>query len=218
MAPFILKDKRQLQLLCQDKIGWNERVDDSIINEWLIWKKSLEGHEIIRYFEPSGFGNIKEFWLHNFSDASEEGYGHFSYLRMVNMDERIHCCFLVGKARVTPKNFISIPHLKLVAAVLSAKVENFLKKELKIDCLRETYWSDSKAVFGCIINNTKKFKIFVANRIQQIQEHSNVDQWRYVPTKINPADYASRGLSSLVNHPDGSQVLYFCGHQKTVAK
>ena len=51
---------------------------------------------------------------------------------MVKIDERIHCCFLVGKARVTPKNFVSIPRLKFVAAVLSAKVENSLKKELEI--------------------------------------------------------------------------------------
>ena len=132
LAPFILKDKRLLQLLFQDEIGWDESVDDSIINELLLWKISLEGHEIIWCFKPSGFGKIKEFWLHNFSDASEEGYGRVSYLRMVNMDERIHCCFLVGKARVTPNNFVSIPRLKLVAAVLSAKVENFLKKESEI--------------------------------------------------------------------------------------
>ena len=111
---------------------------------------------------------------------------------MVNMDERIHCCFLVGKARVTPK-FISMPLLELVAAVLAVKVANFLKKELKIDCFHETYWSVSKVVLGYIRNNTKKFKIFFANRIQQIQEHSEVEQWRYVPTKIKPADYTSHG-------------------------
>ena len=51
-------------------------------------------------------------------------------------------------------------------------------------------------MLGSIINNTSKFKIFVVNRIQQIQEHSDMDQWRYVPTNIDPADYASRGLSA----------------------
>ena len=102
----------------------------------------------------------------------------------------------MGKARVTRKKFVSIPCLELVVAVLSVKVANFLKKELKIDCFGETRWSDSKVAPGYIRNNTKKFKIFVPNRIQQIQEHNNVEQWRYVSTKINPADDASRGLSS----------------------
>ena len=167
--------------------------------------KELEGHKINRCFKPSGFGMIKEFWLHHFANASEEGHGQVSYLRIVNTDKRIHCCFLVGKTRVTPKKFVSMPHLELVAAVLSEKLGNFLKKELKIHCFRETYWSDSKVVLGYIRNNTKKFKIFVANRIQQIQEHSEVEQWRYVPTKINPADYASCGLSAASFHRKSSR-------------
>ena len=91
--------------------------------------------------KPSGFGKIKKFWLRHFSDASEERYGQVRYLRMVNAVEGIHCCFLVGKARVTPKKFVSIPFLELVAAVLSVKVANFLKKEMKIDYFCETYWS-----------------------------------------------------------------------------
>ena len=33
VAPFILKGKRLRKLLCHDEIGWDERVDDSIINE-----------------------------------------------------------------------------------------------------------------------------------------------------------------------------------------
>ena len=65
---------------------------------------------------------------------------------------------------------------------------------MNVDCLQETFWSDSKVVLGYIRNTTKKFKIFVANRIQQIHENSEVNQWRYVPSKNNPADHASRGL------------------------
>ena len=37
--------------------------------------------------------------------------------------------------------------------------------------------------------------MFVANRIQEIQEKTAASQWRYVDTKSNPADYASRGLA-----------------------
>ena len=57
------------------------------------------------------------------------GVGQVSYLRMVNMDERIHCCFLMGKARVTSKKFVESTHLELVAAALLVKVANFLRKE-----------------------------------------------------------------------------------------
>ena len=45
-----------------------------------------------------------------------------------------------------------------------------------------------------IRSTTKRFKVFVANRVQKIQEHSDVNQWNYVKGKDNPVDDASRGL------------------------
>ena len=100
----------------------------------------------------------------------------------------------MGKAKGTPKKYISIPCLVLVAATLSVKMVKYIQKELNIDCLQELFWFESKVVLGYIRNTTKKFKIFVANRIQQIHKNSEVSQWKYVPSKDNPADHASRGL------------------------
>ena len=45
---------------------------------------------------------------------------------------------------------------------------------------------------GSIRNESKKFKISVANRIELIGEQSEAEQWQYVNTKENPADYVSR--------------------------
>ena len=110
---------------------------------------------------------------------------------------------------MTPKKFVLISRLELIAAALSVKVANFVKKELRIHCFREKYWSDSKVVLGYIRSDTKKFKVFVADRIQQIQEHSDVEQWRYVPTRINPVNHASRGLSTASFH--GKSSRWFAG-------
>ena len=44
------------------------------------------------------------------------------------------------------------------------------------------------------MNEVRRFHVFVANRVQQIQERLSVEQWRYIDTKHNPADDASRGL------------------------
>ena len=44
------------------------------------------------------------------------------------------------------------------------------------------------------IRSTTRFKIFMANWVQKIQEGSDVNQWNYVKGKGNPADDAIRGL------------------------
>ena len=46
-----------------------------------------------------------------------------------------------------------------------------------------------------IRGQSRKFKPFVANRVGEIQALTNPEQWRHVPTKQNPADLLTRGLS-----------------------
>ena len=49
----------------------------------------------------------------------------------------------------------------------------------------------------------KIFKVFVANRVQQIRESIGALRWRYIPSKMNPVDYASRGLTQSRNELGG---------------
>ena len=44
-----------------------------------------------------------------------------------------------------------------------------------------------------ISNKKHRMKVFVANRVTEILEYSNSDQWRHLPGSLNPADVASRG-------------------------
>ena len=101
---------------------------------------------------------------------------------------------MVGKSRVTPKKFLSTPRLELIATVLSVKMACLIKKELNLGNITERFWTDSQVVLVYIGSTTKRFKVFVANRVQKIQEHSDVNQWKYVKGRDNPADNASRGL------------------------
>ena len=49
-------------------------------------------------------------------------------------------------------------------------------------------------VLGYIANSVRRFHVFVANLVQEIQDKSAARQWRYMDTKSNPADEASRGI------------------------
>jgi len=85
--------------------------------------------KIPRCCKPVDFGDVKSVELLNFSDASTSGYGQCSYLRMVNIQGKIHCTLAMAKSRVTPSKPITVPRLELTAALLSVKISSFLKKE-----------------------------------------------------------------------------------------
>ena len=72
------------------------------------------------------------------------------------------------------------------------KIALLVREELDIEINKEYFWTYSKVVLCYISNSSKRFKIFVANRIQFIPDHSDVAQWHYVPTAYNPTDYSSR--------------------------
>lgn len=91
---------------------------------------------------------------------------------------------------------MTVPHLELTAAVVSVKLSEQLQRELDYEELEDVCWTDSNVVLGYIANETRRFHVFVTNRVQQIQEHSSPNQWHYVDTKLNPADHASQGLSA----------------------
>ncbi|KAL0196747.1 hypothetical protein M9458_005287, partial [Cirrhinus mrigala] len=98
------------------------------------------------------------------------------------------------KARVAPLKQLTIPRLELAAAVLAVRVNTMLLKELQLPLQRSFFWTDSTTVLKYIFNETKRFYTYVANRVSIIREATDKDQWRYVNTKDNPADEASRGL------------------------
>ena len=198
--PFILKGRSIIQKLCQGNTAWDDTVSEEVQNEWTKWKGKLpaiEEIEIQRRIKPADFGRVVESSIHHFSDAFERGYGQASYLRLVNNQGVIHCVPLIGKARVSPLKYVSIPRLELVAGTLSVKIALLLREEVDIEINKEYFWTDSKVVLVYISNSSKRFKIFVGNRIQFICDHSDVAQWYYVPSAYNPADGSSRGLDGI---------------------
>ena len=60
-----------------------------------------------------------------------EHYGSVAYLRLCDNEDRIHCSFMMGKARLGPIKAVTIPRLQeLTAATISVRLGEILKKEL----------------------------------------------------------------------------------------
>ncbi len=196
LSPILLPAKNILQELCRLRTGWDDAVPDHLAQQWSTWIEELQQltHFGVDWcFKPPEFGETVEARLHHFSDTSEIGYGTVTYLVQKNSSNQIHCSFVLGKARVAPLKPTTIPRLELTAATLAVKVDIMLKKELRLPLSDSKFWMDSTAVLKYIANENIRFKTFVSNRVATILQASKVEQWSYINSRLNPADYASRG-------------------------
>jgi hypothetical protein len=84
---------------------------------------------------------------------------------MVNLKEKVHCCFLIGKSRLAPLKAISIPRMELSAAVVATRLDKMMRQELDIPVDESVFWTDRTCVLSYIRNESRRFQTFVANRI-----------------------------------------------------
>ena len=135
VAPLILPAKIILRDLCRKGLDWDDRISPEDLTrreDWLQELPKLEQFTVKRCLKPKNFGRIVSSQLHSFADASQEGYGAVTYLRVVNEDGDAHCAFLMGKSRQTPQKSIPTPRLELSAAVVATRLNKMMRCELDI--------------------------------------------------------------------------------------
>lgn len=200
LSPMIFLAKRILQLLWLSKSDWDEIPSHEIVKTWE--KITSELSEISKIRIPrlmSCLGSTTRVEVHGFCDASSCGYGCAVYFRSISSNGQTECSLVAGKSRVSPLKIVSLPRLELCAAYLLADLLTFVissyEKLLTIDAVYA--WSDSQVTLAWILSSPHRWKTFVANRVARIQELIPSSSWKYVPTDLNPADCASRGLTPL---------------------
>ena len=156
VSPVILNGKQILQALCRQNVIWDDLIPTDILPLWEKWRTELPLIEKLKFprcLKPSEFGDPVKTEIHSFSDASDNGIGQISYVRMINQRNEVHVSFLMAKSRVAPIKPISIPRLELTAAVVSVNVTRMLKSELDVDNVQCYYYTDSEIVIGYINND-----------------------------------------------------------------
>ena len=144
---------------------------------------------------PDKFATPKHLHLIVFADASAVAIGYVIYLRAIAEDNEIHISFVMGNSKVSPKAATTIPKLELCAAVEATKAAIFVAKELGIALQAMVFYSDSMIVLGYLRNTTKCFSCYVTRRTEYILNLTSVDQWKYVETRDNAADVATRPMT-----------------------
>lgn len=87
---------------------------------------------------------------------------------------------------------MSIPRLELQADMLGARMANSITQSHRIKISRQIFWSDSNTVLCWLRSDPKKFRQFVSFRVGEILETTELENWRWVPTKLNVANEATK--------------------------
>lgn len=80
--------------------------------------------------------------------------------------------------------------------MLAVEVAELIVAEMDISFDNIEYYTDSKVVLGYIYNQTRRFYVYVHNRVQRILQSTHPNQWKYVPSELNPADCGSRSVTA----------------------
>lgn len=199
-SPVTIRAKQLLQEVWRRGTAWDDKIDEDLAEQWETWTTHLKSlHNVAiprRYLHYSDAVTLE---LHVFSDASESAYSAVLFWRTVAADGVVALSLIIAKAKVAPLKLTSIPRLELQAAVMGTRLAEAVVEEHERKPDRKVFWTDSKTVLTWLRTGSRSYKPYVAHRLAAIEESSKVNDWRWVPTKQNVADDATRDVPTAFN-------------------
>ena len=83
---------------------------------------------------------------------------------------------------------LSILRLDLQATALGARIKSTIIEQVDSQIDNITLYSDFKVALNCSSNSSRKFLSFVMNRLNEFRANKEINQLKYIPGDINPAD------------------------------
>ena len=198
LAPFLMTPKLLFQEVWARGLDWDQPLDSDVAEAWETWKQELTAvrHIKVPRWLLRGLSSIDKVELHGFGDASQKAYGSAVYLCAVDEEGKRISNLVMAKSRVAPAKRVTLPRLELLAAFITAKLLSYVVQALRLTMDAVYAWSDSQIALAWIKGPSSKWKVFVANRVEEIQQRVPPDQWRFCPGNQNPADFLTRGISA----------------------
>ena len=119
LAPIVVRYKIFMQALCEAKIGWDETIPESLMNQWhklvagLVEAQPLS---IPRCYLDGVHGEVVAYRICGYCDSA---YAAVVYL-WIETENGVLRKFVVAKTRVDPLKKQSIPRLELLSTLLLA--------------------------------------------------------------------------------------------------
>ncbi|XP_055597416.1 uncharacterized protein LOC129747298 [Uranotaenia lowii] len=192
---FLIYLKILLQEIWRSGTGWDDEIDSRLTEKWLTWIEALPNVRQVTiprcYRTVTSIESTNSVELHVFCDASENGIAAVAYFKFQEGD-KAECALIGSKTRVAPLKFLSIPRLELQAAVVGARFADSIVKSHRMKITRRVFWTDSRDVVCWLRSDHRRYSQFVAFRVSELLDTTQVGEWRWLPTKQNVADEGTK--------------------------
>ena len=197
IAPATIVAKIIFQSCWRDKLEWDEDIGPEKNEAWAAWLLTLDQigtvqvPRCLRNKDPAL--EIEETTLHVFGDASGEAFAYCAYVRTVYTGGKVEVKLACANARLAPLQAQCIARLELMAATLALDALKIVNSVYQLPLTDIHFYCDNRTVLAWIQSESRNLKVFVSHRVSKIQQRSEIDNWHWVPSESNPADYPSRG-------------------------
>ena len=204
IGPVVLAAKLMLQEAWAAQSDWDSPLSDDLQSRWKTWCRELtetRGYEFPRCYIRD---EVRDYQLFGFSDASTKAYAAVVYLRAIYCSGTASSVLVASKTRVAPNKIstktasddsATVPRLELLSCYILTTLMRTIVLALGSDITitKQIFWTDSTISLHRIRNTEMEYKPFVENRLHHCRKNSEVKNWYYIPTEINPADLPSCG-------------------------
>ncbi|XP_055585093.1 uncharacterized protein LOC129737947 [Uranotaenia lowii] len=205
VSNYTIHGKILIQAIWRSGVQWDEPINQLEFEYWKKWIlliPELSRVEVPRcYFPGYEIESLNSIQLHVFVDASEEAFACVAYFRIIDRG-LARCSLVAAKAKVTSLRPQSIPRNELNGALIGARLMKTIAESHRLPISERFFWTDSSVVLSWLHADPRNYRQYVGFRVGEILSTTSLTEWRWLPSKLNIADEATKWGNGPTLDPD----------------
>uniref|UniRef100_A0A1I7UDU8 Integrase catalytic domain-containing protein n=1 Tax=Caenorhabditis tropicalis TaxID=1561998 RepID=A0A1I7UDU8_9PELO len=204
VSPIMVPFKRLIQKIWETDVTWKQLIPAELVKDWTKLRYAFADRTISVPRPILQDFDVGEIELLVFTDASQDIYAANIYVYQIVEGAPPHCRLLTSKSKIRPSknDKYTVPKMELVGIECGSNLVVTVIKELRLPIKRVRIFTDSSCALYWVLTSAQK-RVWVANRVNTIVSNMNhlkelgiETTIHHVPTNQNPADLATRGVST----------------------
>jgi hypothetical protein len=178
---------------------WKSKLPQEVLDQWQPWAEQIQelnNYKFKRALMPGQNAHNSQHIIHVLADASEDTYAAVPYMKTKNAGD-ITVIFIQARSKIKPvKATHTIPYMELLSVELGLSLlKKLANKTFGVPIFELYLWNDSQACYDWMRIETRSLQEFIKNRVLKVRQYLKLEQIRWVPGPLNPADIATRGMT-----------------------